>query len=265
MAEDLPITGVCIVADPAKCPPNYTLMDKTYGAIPEDADLWKDKIWGRKVTRYMCVERGYAAQETNVLVDVAIINDRDPVPPGFTVVDNTFDTREKAIKKKVLCVRWMDKSMTQDVITELVLLGRGSRKPPVNYTLIGELNGFSLCYKIGRLVLPGGISSSQVESNTVNNYHNNVLNMSNVGSSLPYPLNPDQPTAAPSIRPAGDDHVTAANALIGVPWQLNPKFLMLSELQNITIPRIPYKSLYDVETQYDYDFNVERSTKAAEK
>ena len=31
-------------------------------------------------------------QGKDVLVDVAVINDRDPVPAGFTVVDYTHDT-----------------------------------------------------------------------------------------------------------------------------------------------------------------------------
>lgn len=31
-------------------------------------------------------------QGRDVLVDVTIINERDAVPPGFTVIDQTYDT-----------------------------------------------------------------------------------------------------------------------------------------------------------------------------
>ncbi|ESP00867.1 hypothetical protein LOTGIDRAFT_238433 [Lottia gigantea] len=288
MELDLPITGVCIVSDPTKCPPNYTLIDKTYGSIPEDADLWKDRMWGRKVTRYLCVERGYSDQAKNVLVDVAIINEKDPVPPGFTVVDPTYDTREKAIKKKVLCVRWMDKSMTLEIITELILLGKNVRKPPQTFTLVGELNGLCICYKMGRLAPPVN-NVNEVKTTNINHYQNTTIDVcfesdlkttsnfillfypiyqviieqnmrSKLGSSLPYPINPAATTSAPSIKPAGGESSTAqVHALGGVPWQLNPKLQSIADLKNIVIPQIPYKSLYDVSIQYEYDFNIERS------
>ena len=32
-----------------------------------------------------------------MLVDVTIINDRDPVPAGFSILDTTFDTRMYSI------------------------------------------------------------------------------------------------------------------------------------------------------------------------
>ena len=44
---------------------------------------------------------------------------------------------EKALKKKLLCGRWMLPSMTNDAITELIFLSRSSRKPPNGFTLVG--------------------------------------------------------------------------------------------------------------------------------
>jgi hypothetical protein len=45
--ETYPITGICIVADKSKCPPGYTLVEKTRDT-DEDADIWKDSFFTRK-------------------------------------------------------------------------------------------------------------------------------------------------------------------------------------------------------------------------
>ena len=54
---------------------------------------------------------------------------------GFTVIFNF--TGEKAVKKKTLCIRMMASSLTSDAVSELILLSKGQRKPPMGYTLVG--------------------------------------------------------------------------------------------------------------------------------
>jgi len=53
---------------------------------------------------------------------------------GFT---KFYFTGEKAVKKKTLCTRMMASSLTSDAVTELILLSKGQRKPPMGYTLVG--------------------------------------------------------------------------------------------------------------------------------
>ena len=55
----------------------------------------------------------------------------------FSVYELVCCTGEKALKKKLLCGRWMLPSMTNSAITELIFLSRASRKPPAGYTLVG--------------------------------------------------------------------------------------------------------------------------------
>ena len=55
----------------------------------------------------------------------------------FSVCKLVCCTGEKALKKKLLCGRWMLPSMTNSAITELIFLSRSSRKPPAGYTLVG--------------------------------------------------------------------------------------------------------------------------------
>ncbi|KAK7448380.1 hypothetical protein BaRGS_00040108 [Batillaria attramentaria] len=258
-SADLPITGVCVVSDPSKAPPNYTVIDRTFDRS-EDADLWKDGLFGRRTMRYLCVERSIPDMTKDVLIDVAFINERDPPPPGFTVIENTHDTGEKALKKKLLCARWMLPSMTNDAITELIFLSRASRKPPLGYTLVGETNNMSLCYKMGKLSKP---ATTAVD--TPQGYASPAYNLKPLGSSLPYTVAGYQPPSGmATVNRSGppmhgaSGHSNSVTPLSGIPWQLNPRFQTLTELQKLTIPEIKYKSMMDIENEYKYDFRMER-------
>lgn len=262
--SDLPITGVCVVSDPGKAPPNFTLIDRTFDRS-EDADLWKDGLFGRRTMRYLCVERSVPDMTKDVLIDVAFINERDQPPPGFTVIENTNDTGEKALKKKLLCARWMLPSMTNDAITELIFLSRATRKPPAGYTLVGETNNMALCYKMGHLSKP---AAKPNEPDTTQGYAPPTYNMKSIGSSLPHGTTDyyGPPSGMAGYHQAGGASTMARTGslassvtpLSGIPWQLNPKFQSLAELQNLTIPQIRYKSIMDIEKEYEYDFRMER-------
>ncbi|XP_071097528.1 multivesicular body subunit 12B-like isoform X2 [Haliotis cracherodii] len=263
MANDLPIVSVCIVTDIAKCPGNHSVIEKTFNGA-EEADLWKDGIFGRRVTRYLCVEKTVPAENQDVLVDVVIINEKDPVPPGFTVLDFTQDTREKALKKRLLCIRLMNQTLTNDAITELILMSKGTRKPPNGYTFVGELNHLSMCFKMGKVTKTEAshLSSQLPYPMPHTGGGAGTISLTPLGTSLPYEMNPGG-------QPAVNGHkqgtlttqlsLTHINPLNGVPWQLNSRL----KTNDITIPEIRYKSMMDVENEYQYDFRVERTAMQA--
>lgn len=269
---DRPITQVAIVADSTKCPPGFTLIDRTYDRR-DDADLWRDGLFGRKVVRYLCVEKMPPSPGRDVLVDVAVIGERDAIPAGFTCVDFTSDTREKAVKKKMLCVRYMSSDLTNDAICELILLTKGVRRPPNGYTLVGELNYMGLCYKMAGFRKPGVQMDSHQGHANDSTFHtqgyttqSTPMNMSSLASNLPYNPTPYKKNG-PLER--GTSFTDSANtlqgshtvtALQGLPFELNRK--VFSDDLDISIPQIPYKSIMDIENQYSYDFSVERSAAA---
>lgn len=272
--EDWPITGVVIVADITKCPAGYMTISRTYDGA-EEADLWRDGLFGRRVTRYMCVQRSAPVQGKDVLVDVCIINDRDPLPAGFTALDYTSDTREKATKKKLICLRWMNANLTNSAMSELIILPKSTRRPPNGYTLIGELNNLMLCYKMANMKTQSPMGQHKSDPS---------MNMSDLSNNLPYALHPAKENAYTQGSPAGySPHgpssyhgtrigppqrtmsslsATAVTPLTGVPWQLSPKLTELDNLKNIQIPEIRYKTIMDIESQYKYQFDVERAAKA---
>ncbi|KAH3794725.1 multivesicular body subunit 12B-like isoform X2 [Dreissena polymorpha] len=286
--EDWPIIGVVVVADINKCPAGFTTIDRTYDRT-EEADLWRDGLFGRRVCRYLCVQRSAPQPGREVLVDISIITEKEQVPAGFTTLELTHDTREKATKKKVICVRWMNASITTSALSELIFMGRGSKKPPQGYTLVGELNNLMLCYKMSPIKTVSAISSH-------NSVESSLNNMSNLSNNLPYALHPattqgytqgqsapytqgqsapyTQGHSAPYPVPRQLSHafgppergytslgVTVA-PLSGVPWQLSSKLQALSSLKQIQIPTIRYKSYKDIENEYCYQFDVERTAKA---
>lgn len=254
--QDWPITGVVVVADITKCPAGYTTIDRTFDNT-EEADLWRDGLFGRRVTRYLCVERSAPQPGKDVLVDVTIINERDPVPAGFTVVDYTADTREKAIKKKVMCVRWMNGNLTTSAISELIILTKGVRRPPNGYTLVGELNNLMLCYKMAQIKTQSDLPSHNSDP---------AMNMSQLENNLPYTMHPQRQYSmgtrtAPPERTTSSLSATTVTPLTGIQWQLNP------QLQgggcNIHIPTIRYKTMMDIENEYKYHFNIEKGVTAS--
>ncbi|XP_060070046.1 multivesicular body subunit 12B-like isoform X2 [Ylistrum balloti] len=263
--SDWPITSVTVVTDPSKCPAGFTIIDKTYDKR-DDADLWRDGYFGKRICRYMCVERSAPSINKDVLVDVAVINDKDPIPAGFTCIDSTSDSREKAMKKKMLCVRYMSCTLTNDAIAELIILSKGVRRPPNGYNLVGELNNMALCFKMAAFRSP---TTDTQQNNAAPTYMPNtpnynkespLNNMGGVGTALPYAINPAANHARPgldrtnSIAGMGSNH-----PLSGVPWQINPRYTEMARLQDITLPQIGYKSIMDIENEYSYSFNIERS------
>ena len=212
-------------------------------------------MFGRRVYRYMCVERCAPSSGRDVLVDVVIINEKDAVPAGFTCVDYTIDTREKVVKKKTLCTRMMASSLTSDAVTELILLSKGQRKPPMGYTLVGDLNNMALCYKMSKITSP--VQREEVQGSSP------PINMSNIAANLPYaiPGTARSTKTGPPERAFSNLGFATVTPLSGIPFKINPKITDLSELSDITIPQIGYKTLGDLERQYEYDFSAERSVK----
>lgn len=108
------------------------------------------------------------ASVVSVVADVAVGNAGDVVPPGFTPILHTEDTREKALRKKQLSVRIVPRVSAVDAVSDLVLLAR-LKKPPQGYTLAGfppppsptspphpapccsEIDGLMLCFKYGTI------------------------------------------------------------------------------------------------------------------
>lgn len=236
-AEEQPITGLYIVSDASRAPSTFTTIDKTLDN--EDADLWKDKsfLWGKKTLRYFCVSSAQfddAQNPKDVLTDMALINERDELPFGFRAEDVTVDTKEKCLQKKVLCLKFTPASSTYTAITDVVVLSSRMRRPPIGYTLVGELNSIRVCYKTGKV--PAGMQRPPA-------------------AAAAAPEVPAKPAnEAPAFHRSNTRNM---HPLSGVPFEINKKYLRNGGGQNFYVPQIKHKSSFDIDNEYAFDFSIE--------
>ncbi|KAL6456520.1 hypothetical protein MHYP_G00350640 [Metynnis hypsauchen] len=145
-----PITDIGMVSK-KKAPAHFYVVTQTTDGY--DADLWKDGIFKSKVTRYLCFTRASSAENTqlrNVLLDMKLTDLKDTLPEGFTPIQETMDTRELALSKKRLYVKLIPRHSTDTAICDVLIQNR-SKQSPANYTFIGELNGMTIWYLMGRI------------------------------------------------------------------------------------------------------------------
>uniref|UniRef100_A0A915J7F5 Multivesicular body subunit 12A n=1 Tax=Romanomermis culicivorax TaxID=13658 RepID=A0A915J7F5_ROMCU len=274
MATENPITEICIISDKNRCPPNFTVVSRAYDDSSFDGDLWKDSLFSfSRIYRYVCFSKLVPVNcyTCNVIAEIALVNDKDHVPTGFTPIDYTIDTKEKALRKKILCIRSVPREFAVDAVSDFMILARQKRPPPL-YTIAGELEGLLLCYKYG--VIPPNfpnLNSPDLTRPTSDSY-----------SSLPYPIHPlthgsafgpSTPTSMASPQPQVVDSRSSqlngiqsatnygrqsslsssvhSTGIEGLPFELNPR--IKSTKNKKVLPVIKPLSV----DEFDYDFSIE--------
>jgi len=254
--DTYPITGICIVADKAKCPPGYTLVEKTVDN--EDADIWKDSFFSRRVTRYFCITRIFPqdyGRINNVVSDVVIVNSAAELPADFTQIEWTHDSREKATRKHVCGVKMTPRDAAVDAICEIALTTASRRVPPVGFTLIGDMDGLNLCYKMGKVpshtknqAEANGAASAAAAANGESGATATAAAVVNVGSS---------PSHQPQQRHSYVTQMSETSFLDGVTFVLNSKFAPNKSTSKFDIPQPKFKSAEDIENEFSYLFDNE--------
>jgi hypothetical protein len=91
----------------------------------------------------------------------------------------SFIEDEKAFQKKVLCIKVSHRYFTQVAVSDIIILMK-SKRAPVGYSYIGEINNQSICIKFSPI--PNNTSSNSSPNNQV--------------QSIPPPI-PPRPTFVP--------------------------------------------------------------------
>jgi len=266
-----PITDICIVTDKTKCPQNYEVISKAYDDPTIEADVWKDGFFAfNRVLRYICISRTVPknAFVCNIVADVAVSNIGDIVPSGFTAIESCADSREKALRKKQLCIRTMPRESAVDAVNDVILLAK-SKKPPTGYSLAGEIDGLLLCFKYG--TIPADFPGAKPEG-------------AGVYPNLPYPIHPlshsasrgsqiaatptedghQKQSAVPAVSAAGYSTLDRQYSLgvkigiEGVPFELNHLFTS-NNSQRRNLPFLKPASADRLEAEFNYDFNTEQA------
>ncbi|XP_046437154.1 multivesicular body subunit 12B-like [Daphnia pulex] len=229
LPDDRPVTALCVVEDPSKCPLGYTVVAKSHDQ-DLDADLWKDGFFGKRITRYLCLSKTEGPSGF-VIDSLCVINDKDAPPNGYVLLSKTYGAEQRAWRKRQLTYRLSEKNSVFLAITDIIILSK-SKKAPEGFTMGGEINGLVLCYKSAPLpsnsnpmlnrVLPslpavnlkpttnsGFTSSTPVVSPTPY-----TKNSSNANPQIKSPVRPAPLPPLNNDKPSPDDNPATKNHLI---------------------------------------------------
>uniref|UniRef100_T1J7R7 Multivesicular body subunit 12A n=1 Tax=Strigamia maritima TaxID=126957 RepID=T1J7R7_STRMM len=204
LPDNRPITAICVVEEPMKCPPGFSVVSRTYDQ-DTDADLWKDGFFGRKITRYLCISKT-EGQTQYIVEDIAVINEKEPPPEGFTLLSHTLDTEQKAMRKKQLCYKLVSRKDATQAVTDVIVLSK-IKKAPQGFTLSGELNSLLICYKTGPVPTNNSNTMSRSYTGTLPYSTSPAVAPAPMGppppvpQSLPYPVNPYASSQVNSLYP----------------------------------------------------------------
>ncbi|KAF7199841.1 multivesicular body subunit 12Bb isoform X3 [Nothobranchius furzeri] len=129
-----PISVVGVVTSISKIPDGYYVVAQTTDG--SEADLWKDGLFKSKVTRYLCFSRKASPE---VVVDMKVMDIKDPLPELFTPVQETIDKKEAAMRKKRLCVKMSPREAVVTALCDIQITAK-SKYHLVNYTCAGRID-----------------------------------------------------------------------------------------------------------------------------
>ncbi|XP_043253633.1 multivesicular body subunit 12A [Colletes gigas] len=192
LPNDRPITAISVVEDIDKCPPNFTVISRTYDQ-DTDADLGRETgLFIKKRARYICFSKTEGLPHC-VIEDLAVINERDSPPDGYSMISYTVDSMQKAWRKKQLCYKIRNKELCLKAVTDIIICSGILRKvytskmAPSGFVAAGVINGVCVCYKT--VDIANGNSSSQSYVN-IDLFQNASPNPSN---GTPHKIPPERP------------------------------------------------------------------------
>ncbi|XP_043213250.1 multivesicular body subunit 12B-like [Amphibalanus amphitrite] len=232
LPDERPVTSVAVVESVTGCPPGFTVVAKTYDQ-DTDADLWKDGFW-RRETRYLCLSKT-EGNSGHVVEEVAIVGERDMPPESHTPIPYTTDTGSRAWKKKQIVYKVSPAETAIRFVVDVIVLSR-QRSNPDGFSLLGELNGLTVCCKYGTKARTPRRSAP----------------------APPLPYTPSPGSSSNGLAtPSGTDTLTQAHGGIeGVPFVINPKLSKSKELKHFTL-NTSLMTLEELENLTNYDFKTE--------
>ncbi|XP_018562510.1 multivesicular body subunit 12B isoform X1 [Anoplophora glabripennis] len=282
LPDDRPITAIQIIENLDKCPAGFYPICKTYDQ-DSDADLRESSIFKSSGARYLCLSKTEGLPNF-VVQEILVLTDKANPPKGFSLLNRTADSEQKAWRKKLFCYRLVNKREIRTAVTDIIICSR-LKKAPAGFSFAGELNGVTLCYKMGN-VQDGGDANADSNKRDGNSFPSPPVRPPKPSPMSPgnpvYPslgesdhdyeiLRPGYPASGPT-RPAPKPPTPAVphqhsthtlgipHALDGVPFIVNPKFLTSKTADKFQFPKIKARAMQQILRDYDYPFTVERQT-----
>uniref|UniRef100_A0A5S6R5M3 MABP domain-containing protein n=1 Tax=Trichuris muris TaxID=70415 RepID=A0A5S6R5M3_TRIMR len=268
------LTDIIIVSDKANVPNHFHPILKARDDPTYDVDLWKEGFFAiLRPCRYLCISRwpGAAPEPGTIVADICLINDKDKVPEDYKPIEWTYDTREKALRRKQICVKRLIKKRAIDAVCDIAIFAK-QKKPPGTFFYAGDIDGLLLCFRYvpvftryeyvgSRLVQ----ISQEYESDDSDDGCERLLRFR--PGLPPLPIPPIDPNAkhanhkCPSRRINGAQPQDHHRAIDDVPFELSPKLAAYAEkASNMgALPVLP-ASLTLLANTFKYSFNLEESS-----
>lgn len=215
LPDDRPITAINIIEDVDKCPPNFTVVSRTYDQ-DTDADLWRETgLFIKKKGRYICFSKTEGLPHC-IVEDITIINEREMPPEGYSIISHTVDSMQKAWRKKQLCYKIKNKDLCSKAVTDIIICSRivhkASKMAPNGFAAAGVINGVCVCYKTVDITNGQPNSQSYINIDKLL-MHNASPNPSNGTPHRAPPERPPKPKFSP--KPNNGIYSQIGAALVG--------------------------------------------------
>ncbi|XP_064214019.1 multivesicular body subunit 12A isoform X1 [Tribolium castaneum] len=279
LPNDKPITAIQVIENLDKCPKGFHPISRTYDQ-DQDADLRESSIFKSSAARYLCVSKSEGLPNF-VIQELFVLTEKFNPPRGFSLLNRTADSEQKAWKKKQLCYKLVNLRDTKVAVTDIIVCSR-LKKAPEGFKLAGELNGVTVCFKMGNVQDTQNSPDSNGRNITppvrpAPPYPGNGPIYPSIGADggdhdyeilkpPGYPSGPSRPAPRPPAPNPRQNSTTGTlgasggNNLDGVPFIVNPKFLNASTADRFQFPTIRAKTMQQILKEYDYAFTVERQT-----
>ncbi|VDM59845.1 unnamed protein product [Angiostrongylus costaricensis] len=207
------------------------------------------------------------AGTVSLVSDITVVKDTDPIPHGFIAIDYCADSREKALRKRFICIKTEPRDSIVDAVGEVIILNK-QKKTPRDFTLAGEVDGAAICFRV--IVVPPTFGLKYSTSDRALS--------SNSGNLAPPPIGLYPHLSQSGSTPANLDQKQNANTftikntgavklrgLDGVPFKLNPQLaskLRAAVEDNSVDPTVMFDIRRLDSEEFTYSFSVERATLA---
>lgn len=283
LPDDRPITCLQLVELADKCPRGFAAITKTYDQ-DQDADLWREgsSFLKKKSARYLCTSKTEGLQDF-VVQELLILNEKAVPPYGYSLINKTVDSDQKAWRKKQICYKLAKRRFIKEAVTDIIIC---KSKAPEGFSLAGDINGVLIYYKMGNVQEGQSVNGAATNGNSAvvsppprpprsgeSAYPNldsdgdyEILGHSGaISPNVPTrPSRPAPPTPTAAIG-GGSNSTTSTlggmgSALDGVPFILNSKFSFIGQNRQVGLPTFKGKTRQQILSEYSYSFTVERQT-----
>lgn len=109
------------------CPRGFFPITKTYDQY-SDADLRENSIFKISAARYLCFSKTEGLPNF-VIQELIVLGDKANPPRGFSLLNRTVDTEQKAWKKKQICYRLVNKKDIKTAVTDIAVCSYIKKSP----------------------------------------------------------------------------------------------------------------------------------------